>query len=181
MNGIGGTRGSYRVGAALALILALAALLLASCEGVGRNSSPQSGIELTNQDLGPTGPQGLVTLEMLTRSADRYFGEQVVVNGSVERVIEPDVFSLTSSEAAKGDKAFEVETALVAGKDGSLPNLSEGQRVQVTGEVQRFNIKKLEQELNTNLSDKLYVDLEEKPVIVPGTVEVLPGRETTGG
>lgn len=50
----------------------------------------------------------------------------------------------------------------------------------MTGEVQRLNLKEIEQELNTDLEDSLYADFEEKPAILTGTVEVLAGGETTG-
>lgn len=122
-----------------------------------------------------------MSLRELTRTPDQYYGKRITVNGKVGRVIEPNTFALTSEEAAESDESFEVEAALVAGREGSIPDLSEGQRVRVTGEVQRFNREEIERELDVNLDDSLYAEYEERPVVLPGAVEVLAGGETTGG
>lgn len=158
-------------------------LLLASCGGAGRDPGPQDDIEETEpvrQEQASTVPPDSVTLEELTRRPGRFYGERVTVNGRVGQTISPNAFSLTSDDAAQSDDSFEVEAALVAGGSGSIPNLSEGQRVRVAGEVQRFDIKEVEQRLNTNLDDGLYAEFEEKPVVLPGVVEVLANNETTG-
>ena len=171
--------GTYRTGAVLAL-LALAGLLLVSCGGGESDSGNQDDIKVTPEQQGVS-PQPSVTLEELTRRPDRFYGEQVTVNGRVGQTLSPNTFSLTSEEAADNDEAFEVEAALVAAGEGAIPELSEGQRVRVTGEVRRFNREEVEQELGVNLDDARYANFEEKPVVLPGTVEVLADGETTGG
>lgn len=178
--------GSYRPRVALVLLMAVATLLLASCNaGEGGDRDPGSeddiGQPTPEQQGGSTASEAQVSLRELTRTPDQYYGKQITVNGTVGRVIEPNTFALTSDEAAESDESFEVEAALVAGREGSIPNLSEGQRVRVTGEVQRFNRQEIEQELDVNLDDSLYAEYEEKPVVLPGVVEVLAGGETTGG
>lgn len=174
--------GSYRSGGALVLLVALVGLLLVSCGSGGRDPGAQDDIEEPTQEQDTVGTQNdSVTLEELTRRPDRFYGEQVTVNGRVGRTISPETFSLTSDDAAEGDDSFEVEAALVAGGEGSIPALSEGQRVRVTGEVQRFNVEEVEQKIGVNLDDSLYADFEEKPVVLPGAVKVLAGGETTGG
>lgn len=178
--------GSYRPRVALVLLMALAALLLASCnasEGGDRDPGSEDDIgQPTPEQQGTTvSSQPSVTLEELTRRPERFYDERVTVNGRVGRTIAPNAFSLTSEDAAQSDDTFEVEAALVAAGEGAIPELSEGQRVRVTGEVQPFNIEEVEQRLNTNLDDSLYASFEEKPVILPGTVEVLAGGGTTGG
>ena len=174
--------GPSRTRITLTLLLTLAALLLASCgEEADRDPGSQDDIgEPTPEQQAPaaTGPRDSVTLEELTRRPERFYGEQVIVNGRVGQTISPNAFSLTSADAADSDEAFEVEAALVAGDEGSIPDLSEGQRVRVTGEVQRFNLEEVEQELGVNLDDDRYADFEEKPMILPETVEVLAGGET---
>lgn len=175
----------YRAGVALAL-MALAALLLASCEGVGRDPGAQDDIDEPSpeqqqqQEQSSTTLQDSVTLEELTRRPDRFYQERVAVNGRVGRTLSPTAFSLTSAEAADSDETFEVEAALVAGEDGSVPDLSEGQRVRVVGEVRRFGAEEIEQEQNIRLPESLAAEFENKPVILPGTVEVLAAGETTG-
>lgn len=177
--------GPSRTRITLTLLLTLAALLFAACgagEEADRDPGSQDDIGESvpeQQDPAATGSEGAVTLEELTRRPERFYGERVTVDGRVGRIISPNAFSLTSADAADSDEAFEVEAALVAGGDGSVPNLSEGQRVRVTGEVQRFNIEDVEQDLDVNLDDSLYADFEEKPVVLPGTVELLTGGETT--
>ena len=176
----------YRQGVTLALLVALAGLLLVSCGNSGRDPGAQDDIEEPTQEQqeqqGTVGTQNTsVTLEELTRRPDRFYDEQVTVNGRVGQRLSPNTFSLTSDDAAQSDDAFETEAALVAAGEGTIPELSEGQRVRVTGEVQRFNREAVEQELGVNLDDDRYANFEEKPVILPGTVEVLAGGETTGG
>lgn len=174
-------RRPHRTGIALALLVTLTALLLASC-GSGRDPGAQDDIsEAEQREQVSTGPRDSVTLEELTRRPERFYNERVTVNGWVGRTISPDTFSLTSDEAAESDETFEVEAALVAGGEGAVPELTEGQRVRVTGEVREFNLEKIEQEINANLDDNLYADFEEKPAILPGTVEILADGETTGG
>lgn len=181
MRKIGERFGTYPVGVALALLAALAAMMLVSCESVGRDPGAQDDISETEQrEQASTGPRDSVTLEELTRRPERFYNERVTVNGRVGRTLSPNTFSLTSDDAAESDEAFEVEAALVAGGEGSIPDLSEGQRVRVTGEVQPLDLEEVEQDLGVNLDDNLYTDFEEKPVVLPGTVEVLAGRETTG-
>lgn len=169
------------------LLVALAVLLLASCAGVGRDPGEQDDIEMaeetaTEPTQGSTVLRDSMTLEELTRRPGRLYRERVSVTGVVGRELTSDTFSLTSDEAASSEvtegEAFEAAAALVIG-EGSLPNLSEGQRVRVTGEVRRFDIQELERELDTNLQDSLYAGFEENPVILPGTVELLAGGETT--
>lgn len=177
--------GSYRPGVALVLLMALAALLLASCnanEGADRDpgSEDDIGQPTPEQQEGSTSSEVEVSLRELTRTPDQYYGKRITVNGTVGRVIEPNTFALTSEEAAESDESFEVEAALVAGREGSVPSLSEGQRVSVTGEVQRLNLEEIEQELDVNLDDSLYANYEEKPVVLPGSIEVLARAGTTG-
>ncbi len=169
-------RGSYRSRVTLLLVLALTAMLLASCsanEGGDRDpgSEDDIGQSAPEQQEGSTSSETEVSLRELTRTPDQYYGERITVNGTVGRVIEPNTFALTSEEAAESDESFEVEAALVVGREGSVPSLSEGQRVSVTGEVQRLNIEEIEQKLDVNLDDSLYANYEEKPVILPGSVE----------
>lgn len=175
-------RRPHRPGIALALLVTLTALLLASCGASGRDPGAQDDISETEQrEQVSTGPQGSVTLEELTRRPERFYNERVTVNGRVGRTLSPSTFSLTSDEAAESDETFEVEAALVAGGEGTVPELTEGQHVRVTGEVRQFNLERIEQEINANLDDNLYADFEEKPAILPGTVEILADGETTGG
>lgn len=85
-----------------------------------------------------------------------------VSTDKVGRLVSPNAFSLASEDAAQSDDSFEVEAARVVGGEGSIPGLSEGQRVRVTGEVQRFDVKEVEQRLDTDLDDSLYAEFEEK-------------------
>lgn len=182
-------RGSYfryHAGATLVL-MALIALLLTSCGGVGRDPGAQDDIgepspeQQGQEEQSSTTLQDSVTLEELTRRPDRFYGERAAVNGRVGRMIQPNIFSLTSDEAAESGESFEVEAALVAGKSGSVPELSEGQRVRVVGEVRRYGVEEIEQEQSIRLPEGLGAEFEEKPVILPGTVRVLAGGgETTG-
>ncbi len=97
------------------------------------------------------------------------------------RTISANVFSLTSESAADSGESFEVEAALVAGEAGPVPDLSEGQRVRVTGEVRELNLEKIEREFGVDLDDGLRREFEDKPAIYPASVETLAGGgETTG-
>lgn len=173
-----------RTRVAAVLLVAFAVFLLFSCEGAGRDPGAQDDIgEPTpeQQGQGSTASQSYATLETVTRRPGIFYGERVTVDGRVGRNISANTFSLTSDDAAQSDDSFEVEAALVAGDDGSIPDLSEGERVRVTGEVRELNLKKIEREFGVELADSLRREFEEKPAIYPASVETLAaGGETTG-
>jgi exonuclease VII large subunit len=121
--------------------------------------------------------QDPITLEELTKRPARYFEQRVNVNGTVGRTLSPNSFSLTSPNVA--DEATEVQSALVAGDRGSVPDLSEGQRVRVVGEARKYDPSEIQQELGINLDNNLHAPFEERPVIILGNVEVVPGGGTT--
>lgn len=176
--------GPPRTRVAAASLAAFAVFLLASCEGVGRDPGAQDDIgEPTPEEQAEaTDPsESYANLERVTRRPGLFYGEEVTLDGRVGRTISADVFSLTGDEAADSGESFEVEAALVAGEGGPVPDLSEGQRVRVTGEVRELNLKKIEREFGVNLDDNLRREFEDRPAIYPATVEPLAGGgETTG-
>lgn len=174
-------RGAYRP-IVLFVLLAVAALLLASCQGSGGDSGDMEESALEETVRVSTTPENSITLEELTRRPDRFYGALVGVNGRVGRTLSPNTFTLTSAAAAAdSDEAFALEAAVVAGEEGSVPDLSEGQRVRVVGEAMQFRVLDIEEELGVNLEDDLHSEFEERPAIVLGNVEVLEAGGTTEG
>ncbi|MDQ3386227.1 MAG: hypothetical protein M3475_01275 [Actinomycetota bacterium] len=177
-------KGSGLPGARVARILLVAStvLLLASCEGVGRDPGAQDDInEGDMQELTSSGFPNPVSLDELTQRADRFYGKRVTVEGRVNRSISPQALSLTSEDASEGGGFAEVEAALVIEDEASFPEgISEGRSVRVTGVVGQLDVKEIEQNYNVNLDDSVYAEFEEKPVVYARILEVLAGSETTG-
>ena len=62
---------------------------------------------------------------------------------------------------------------------GPTPNVSEPQKVRVTGTLQRFDISAFEQQQGVDLDDALYADYQDRSVLVAAEVQPTQGEETS--
>lgn len=156
--------GSVHMQVAPALRLTLAALLPASCGGVGRDPGSQDDTGEPPPEQGPTVPRGSATFEELTRRADAYYGERVAVSGEAGRTTSPNVprRPATSDESSKA--------ALMAGDGATVPDLSGGRRVRVTGGARRFDVGEVGRKPGVESDDSPRAGFEAKPKVAPETV-----------
>lgn len=144
----------------MALLTAIA-LLLASCgeqqSGTGESggSGQTSGEETvpSGEEAESAGQARAITVADLTDNPSEFYGQTVTVSGPIGRIVEPNVFVMVSEQAmdqSGGDVNIDTLTeqgVLVAG--GGDLNVSEGQSVQVTGQIQQFDVNQFEEELGT--------------------------------
>ncbi len=92
-------------------------------------------------------------------SVDTLTGEEVTVAGEVSEVVSDVAFRL----AGVGWDVLILDSAQAAAV--------EGEAVQVSGTVRRFEILTLEEEFGTDLDDELYTDFEGQLVLVADSIE----------
>lgn len=92
-------------------------------------------------------------------SIDTLTGEEVTVAGEVSEIISDVAFRL----AGVGWDVLILDSGQAAAE--------EGEAVQVTGTVRRFEIVTIEEEFGTDLDDELYTDFEGQLVLVADSIE----------
>lgn len=167
---------------ALTACLTAGALFLVSCSpDAGRDPGPQDDIgkqEEQAEQRTSAGPENSVSFLELSQNPEEYYGKRVTVSATVGRTFESRAVSLVTQETTENQEPVEDESVLAVGKS-EIPNLSEGQSAQVTGEVREFNIGAFENDLGIDLKNDLYVSYEGRPAIVADSVGRVGG--TTGG
>ncbi len=132
-----------------------------------------------------------VALSTIVDNPSEFYGRTVTVSGPVARVLNPNAFVTVAQEAAQqqNDGFFDdpetlaEQGVLVVSGSGSGPNLTENQSVQVTGQVQRFDVTTFEQELGVqfeeNNEDFLTTFSEnDGPAIVANSIQPQAGGTT---
>lgn len=92
-------------------------------------------------------------------SVDTLTGEEITVAGEVSEVVSDVAFRL----AGVGWDVLIL--------DAAMNSAEEGEAVQVSGTVRRFEILTIEEELGADLDDELYVDFEDQLVLVADSIE----------
>jgi RecJ-like exonuclease len=162
-------RSPAKVGVVLALS---AAALVSACEAPDQTA----GVEGTTAQpqLGETqDPASTETAQQAAaQDAEELIGQTVAINGEVNEVYGPNAFRL---EAEDTFTANEEVLVLVTGQ--TAPALNEGEAVQLTGEVQRFDSAEIQNqygaELDQTLISQLAEDYEGRPVIITENVDQL--------
>lgn len=132
-----GFPGRRRSAALLALLLALSAS--AGCGGNGAE-----GITEVNEAFE-------------SGDAESVVGQERTVEGRVQDVISPWVFTVG------GDEPSDIEPLLVV--EGNMPAVDQDDPVRVTGVVGEFEIAEVERELGVDLAETLYEEYEGGPYI----------------
>lgn len=102
-----------------------------------------------------------------------YYGENVNVTGNVAKTIGTQAFTLDAPQPFSGTLlVISKESLQPIGSTGLDQILSGDNRVRVQGEIRMFDLRKLEDELNTDLVDNQFVDWNGKPVMVADSVEI---------
>jgi hypothetical protein len=157
----------------------------------GGTTMMQEGTETTMQGGGTTMMQeGDATneeaedvgLSAIIEDPQRYYGQTTTVSGAVGQVVEPRAFVLVDKQTLQGGPPSEAELVdrgvLVVRTGGPAPNVSEPQKVRVTGTLQQFDLTAFEQQQGVDLDDALYAEYQDRPVLVAAEVQPTQGEET---
>jgi hypothetical protein len=122
----------------------------------------ESGATVLPQEL--TENQG-VTVSDLDDNLEAFTGQMVAVRGDVVEIMGPHAFQLDDPSTLGGD------TILVAGQNVDTSTLNMNSTVEVSGEVQRFNLVALEEGTGLDFEDELFSAFEDdNAVIIPQEV-----------
>ncbi len=157
----------------------------------GDTTMMQEGTQTTVQGGGTTMMQGgdatnqegeAVGLSAVIEDPQRYYGQTTTVSGAVGQVIEPRAFVMVDEQTLEGGPPSEAELVdrgvLVVRTGGPAPNVSEPQKVRVTGTLQQFDITAFEQQQGVDLDDALYAEYQDRPVLVAAEVQPTQGEGT---
>ncbi len=113
------------------------------------------------------------TIENIAEEETNLFGEQVTVRGQVETVEPGMSFYLNEEGFLEGDDVLVLN---VSGK--MLPEMPDEElELQVTGELGKFVLADVEREYDLDLDPDLYVDYEDRPVILANSMTLSPNLE----
>lgn len=113
-----------------------------------------------------------VTIEKITGNIDEYIGQTVTVRSEVEEELDESGFVLES------DEFFGGEPFLLLNADAEpVVRPSEDIAVQGTGTVRELVIADIERDYGIDLDDELYVDYEDRPVVIADSVALAPTPE----
>ncbi|MGB3613496.1 MAG: hypothetical protein WBA10_06845 [Elainellaceae cyanobacterium] len=144
--------------AAISLAFATSTTLLSACsEPTAETTTPEKAAEN-------------VTSEELSDGAEGLIGESVSIRSEVAETVDDVSFLL------EDDQFFGGEDILVINASEEPFVLAEGDDtpVQVTGEVQQLVIAEFEEAYGVVLDPELYVDYEDRPVIVAQSIALSP-------
>jgi uncharacterized protein YdeI (BOF family) len=119
----------------------------------------EAGATVLPQEL--TENQG-VTVSDLDDNLEAFTGQMVAVRGDVVEIMGPHAFQLDDPSTLGGD------TILVAGQNVDTSTLNMNSTVEVSGEVQRFDLVTLEENTGLDFEDDLFSAFEDdNAVIIP--------------
>ena len=96
-------------------------------------------------------------LSEITDDPSEYYGQTVTVTGPIGRIVEANVFAMVSEQALEGsDLDVDIDTlteqgVLVSG--GGDLDVSEGQNVRVTGEIQPFDFERFDEASGSTINE----------------------------
>ncbi|MBZ8182952.1 MAG: hypothetical protein SAL07_02695 [Oscillatoria sp. PMC 1051.18] len=142
----------FRTGA---IALAISAFLLPAC-----TNEPEVGITQDEEN---------VTTEEVAENTEDYLGQEITVRSEVNQKVDEAAFTLNDSRFFNGDEILVINAT---GAPFILPE--DDTEVQVTGEVQQFNIVEFEQGYGLDLDPQVYAEYEEQPAIVAQSLALAP-------
>jgi hypothetical protein len=123
-----------------------------------------------------------VGLSAIIEDPQRYYGQTTTVSGAVGQVVEPRAFVLVDEQTLQDGPPSEAELVdrgvLVVRTGGPAPNVSEPQKVRVTGTLQQFDLSAFEQQQGVDLDDALYAEYQDRTVLVAAEVQPKQGGGT---
>lgn len=116
------------------------------------------------------------TISQITNNQSEYIAKQVTVGGEVNSILTPRIFSIGGDGFIGGDELLVLSArplpAIATRPTDKL--LIEDDIVLIRGEVQRFDIKQAEQELQKTLDPDILKEFIGKPVIFANSIAITP-------
>jgi hypothetical protein len=155
-------------GSAAAMILLSGALV--ACDGYENNALNTQDDNIITND--PEAVETVTSVEDIKEDTEEYIGETVTISGEVENVVSLDSFVLEDE-----GNLFDEDQVLVISVENQIEPIREGENVQVTGEVRRFEITELERDYDLtwdlDLQRELEAEYKDKTVVVAEFTRVL--------
>ncbi len=142
--------------AAASLVVAASVTVLSACGPAETTTTEEAAENVTTEEVAE-GAEGLI-------------GQTVSIRAEVEETIGESSFLL------EDDQLFGGEDVLVINASGEPFVLIDGDdtEVQVTGEVQQLVLADIETEYSLDLDPTLYVDYEDRPVVIAQSIALSP-------
>ncbi|HHP7231348.1 MAG TPA: hypothetical protein ACFCUY_10885 [Xenococcaceae cyanobacterium] len=113
-----------------------------------------------------------VTIEKITGNIEDYVGQMVTVRSEVEEELGESGFVLEADEFFGGEPFLLLNAGAVP-----VTRPSEDIAVQGTGTVREFVIADIERDYGIDLDEELYIDYENRPVVIAESVALAPTPE----
>ncbi|HLJ94467.1 MAG TPA: hypothetical protein VKU02_14870 [Gemmataceae bacterium] len=97
-----------------------------------------------------------------TPASGEFLGKTVIVNGQVDQILNPQVFTLAGSQGGR--------QLLIINKNGTAPTLKKGESVQVTGTVEKYDTDELRKQTGVDLTKVPSADFAGRPAVVASSV-----------
>lgn len=113
------------------------------------------------------------TIEELTEENNQFIGETVTVRGEIEELESGLAFTIVEPGFLEAEEIIVLNTA-----NAPFPVMPEDEvPLQVTGEVGTFVLADIENQYGLDLSDEIYVEYENTPVIFADSIALSPSPE----
>lgn len=172
---------AWIAGPALALIavVVLLALLGQGEEPAGEVDEPGPGYVYPEErdDVAPG-----VSMYQIAENPQEYYGSTVTVTGEVSYVLGSNALLAVPRFGVSTDDTLVISQAPlseVTGQSGDAP-LSQGETVQITGEVREFELPGIEQEVGADLDDESLDAYDGMPSIVASSISLDPPAPEEG-
>lgn len=156
-----------------AIALALVASFLTAC-GTGRETTEEPTTTSQTEVEQPIerAEESNVILAELPGNVDQYVGRNISVRGDVEREVGKTAFLIQS------DRGEDVLVINATGQPFVLPTGNPvSEQIQVTGGVAKLVIADIEREYGLDLDPNLFVEYEDRPVIIAQSIALAPQPE----
>lgn len=117
-----------------------------------------------------------VTLYELTDNPEEYYGSTVTVSGELSYTLGPHAFLIVTPFGVSADDMLMISPiplSKITDQSDDTP-LSQGDAVQITGEVREFELTSVEQEIGADLNNELLDYREGTPSIVASSISLEP-------
>ncbi|ACK69756.1 conserved hypothetical protein [Gloeothece citriformis PCC 7424] len=143
-------------------------------EAVNDETGLTPDTEITQPELAQRAELTNVELGNLTGNVDEYLGRTVSVRGEAEQAVGETGFLLQDDQLFGGDEVLVINAS---GDAFFLPGDDPTDEVQVTGEVRQFVRADIERDYNLILDPNIYVEYEDRPVIIAESIALAPDPE----
>lgn len=153
-------------------LLILSGALLPACTDANLND--QSNQNTYDQTEGQVETAtALPTIEDIAENYDKYLNQTVTVRGEVGGEFTPNYLVLEEGELIGQDD----QLLVINPQDSSAMNFTEGQNIQVTGQVREYVAAEFERDYDLtwdlDVKQKIEAEYEGKPVIVSDSIQMV--------